>query len=66
MLDNGEYIEIFPEAKYKVDLWKDTLDQEGQPRLDKKKFWEYVNKSKANKREEKLKRKAKEAQQKKF
>ncbi len=61
ILTNSEFISIFPEAGYKVDLWNDTIDQNGQPKLNPKKYWEYVNNWKAKKRQEKLKRKAEEA-----
>lgn len=66
VLTNAEFCGIFPEAAYKVDLWSDTIDQTGAPKLNQKKYWEYVNKWKANKRQEKLKRKAAEAQKKKI
>ena len=66
VLTNAEFIGIFPEAAYKADLWNETIDQTGEPKLNQKKFWEYVNKWKANKRQEKLKRKAAEAKKKKI
>lgn len=66
VLTNPEFLSIFPEAGYKVDLWNDTIDQNGEPKLNQKKYWEYVNKWKANKRQEKLKRKAEEAKKKKL
>lgn len=66
VLTNAEFISIFPEAAYKADLWNETIDQNGQPKLNQKKYWEYVNNWKANKRQEKLKRKAEEAKKKKF
>ena len=49
-----------------MDLWSDTIDQTGAPKLNEKKYWEYVNKWKASKRQEKLKRKAEEAKKKKI
>ena len=66
VLTNAEFCGIFPEAAYKADLWSDTIDQTGAPKLNQKKYWEYVNKWKANKRQEKLKRKADEAKKKKI
>lgn len=66
VLPTTEFLTIFPEAGYKLDLWNDTIDQNGEPRLNPKKYWEYVNKWKANKRQEKLKRKAEEAKKKKI
>jgi N-acyl-D-aspartate/D-glutamate deacylase len=65
-LTANEFKQIFPEAGYKLDLWNETLDQNGQPRLNPKKFWTYVNEWKAKKREKKLKNKAEEAAKKKF
>lgn len=66
VLTNAEFATLFPEAAYKADLWIETIDQNGQPRLNPKKHWEYVNKWKANKRQKKMERKAAEAKQKKF
>ena len=66
LLNNGDFVEIFPEAKYKADLWTDCLDESGLPKLNPKKFWTYVNESKAIKRLEKEKRKAEIQQKKKF
>jgi len=66
IITNNEFKVIFPEAGYKIDLWNDTLDQNGQPKLNPKKFWTYVNEWKAKKREKKLKNKAEEAAKKKF
>jgi hypothetical protein len=66
VLSNAEFAAIFPEAGYKADLWNETIDQTGEPKLNQKKYWEYVNQWKAKKRQEKLKRKAAEAKQKKI
>jgi hypothetical protein len=66
VMTNQEFMSIFPEAAYKADLWNETIDQNGEPKLNQKRYWEYVNKWKANKRQEKLKRKAEEAKKKKL
>ena len=57
---------VFPEAKYKADLWDKCIDEKGAPKKNPKEFWTYVNAKKAVKRIEKEQRKAKEAQKKKF
>jgi hypothetical protein len=34
ILTNSEFVAIFPEAAYKADLWIDTIDQDGKPKLN--------------------------------
>ena len=65
-ITTNEFKAIFPEAGYKIDLWNECVDQNGDPKLNPKKFWEYVNNWKKNKREGKARRKAEEAAKKKF
>lgn len=65
-ITTNEFKTIFPEAGYKIDLWNECVDQNGDPKLNPKKFWEYVNNWKKNKREGKARRKAEEAAKKKF
>jgi len=66
VLTTNEFMSIFPEAGYKIDLWNECIDQNGMPKHNPKKFWDYVNNWKKNKRENKARRKAAEAAKKKF
>ena len=66
LISTNEFKAIFPEAGYKIDLWNECIDQHGDPKLNPKRFWDYVNNWKKNKREKKAKRKAEEAAKKKF
>jgi hypothetical protein len=65
-ITTNEFKAIFPEAAYKIDLWNECIDQNGDPKLNPRKFWEYVNTQKKSKREAKARRKAEEAAKKKF
>ena len=66
-LTKQQFLEIFPECKYKADLWESTRpNNQGKPTKNTEAFWDYVNKRKAKKREKKRERKAQEAQKKRF
>ena len=50
VITTDEFQWAFPDVSSRIQLWDDCVDELGKPSLDYDKYWEYIKKSKKQKR----------------